>query len=247
MTDFDYLEYMLHRDLILEEEKAIEDHKHNREVEMIVAVGERILTHCLEKISLSPEIAEQEGGVNTLIRSFVLSVEDWSYFTKDGRGTWRQHTSSQEPTKIAYEPIFQDSVPDLVINTEALRVELKSVSLFTSKDRVPSDFFSKDLLHLHGDSDFDKFDYEGTSRKNRRAEICLLIGDLDVIKRSKALAELIGDDLISKVPRNHLRDLGVDGICYEIRDCEFRSKTRSKSKRLCGILAFPAKKSGEST
>ncbi|MEQ7895333.1 hypothetical protein [Xanthomonas arboricola] len=247
MADFDYLQYMQIRDLILEEEKAHEDANHNREIEMIVAVGERILAHCLKKVSAYPEIAEQEGGVNTLIRTFILSVKDWSYFTKDSHGSWLQHTACQEAEKVHYQPINQSSVPDLIINTEALRVELKSVALFTSKDRIPSDFFSKDLMHLHGDSDFNKFDYEGTSRKNRRAEMCLLIGDLDVIKKSSQLIDLIGNDFMLDRSRQHLRDWGVDGIRYEIRDCAYRSKTRSKDRRLCAILAFPGKKSGERT
>ena len=247
MEDFDYLEHLQLNSLILEEEKAHEDAKHNREVEMIVDVGELIMAQCLKKLSASPEIAEQEGGVNTLIRSFILSRDGWSYFTKDGDGSWRQHTSDREPTKISYEPISQTSIPDLIINAETFRVELKSVALFTSKDRIPSDFFSKDLSHLHGDSDFDKFDYEGTSRKNRRAEMCLLVGDLDVISRSKKLKDLIGNDFLKELSRLHLRDEGVDGIRYEIRDCAYRSKTRLKGKRVCAILAFPGKKSGERT
>ena len=247
MTDFDYLEHMYLGDLVREEHKANEDAIHNREVEMIVGVGERIMAHCLTKISESPEIAEQEGGVNTLVRSFILSIDDWSYFTRNSKGSWLQHTAKNEPTIISYSPIDQGSIPDLVINTEALRVELKSVSLFTSKDKVPSDFFSKDISHLHGDSDFNKFDYEGTTRANRRAEMCLLVGDLDVIGRSRRLKKLMGNDFLKAHARDHLRDWGVDGVRYEIQDLPYKSKTRSKDRKVCAILAFPGKKSGERT
>lgn len=247
MEDFDYMQHMLTRDLVLEEHAAHENEKHNREIDLIVSVGERILEHCLKSICRSPEITEQEGGLNTLIRSFILSVDGWSYFTKDGRGSWREHTPDQEPTLVPYEPVSQKSVPDLIVNAEALRLELKSVSLFTSKSRVPTEFFSKDLEHLHGDSEFTKFDYEGTSRKNRRAEMCLLVGDLDVILNSSHLTALIGDNFMSDSSTRHLRDHGIDGLCYLIRDCDYDSKTRSKERRLCAILVFPAKKSGERT
>lgn len=247
MADFDYLNLMLLVDLLCGEQKANEDAVHNREVEMIVSVGEKIMDHCLAEISRRPEIAEQEGGVNTLVRSFVLSIEAWSYFTRDNKGSWWQHTGENEPSIISYSPIDQDSIPDLVINTEALRVELKSVSLFTSKEKIPSDFFSKDINHLHGDSDFDKFDYEGTTRANRRAEMCLLVGDLDIISRSRGLRDLIGDDFLSVKAREYLRNWGVNGVRYEIRDHPYKSKTRRNKKRVCAILAFPGKKSGERT
>jgi hypothetical protein len=247
MADFDYLENMILADFIREDHKARENDVHNREVEMIVGVGERIMAHCLTQISRSPEIAEQEGGLNTLVRSFILATEGWSYFTRDSRGFWWQHTAQSEPSKISYDPIDQESIPDLVINTEALRVELKSVSLFTSKDRVPSDFFSKDISHLHGDSDFDKFDYEGTTRANRRAEMCLLIGDLDVVTRSEGLRKLMGEDFLEARAREQLRDWGVDGVRYEIQDRSYRSKTRLKGRNVCAIMAFPGKKSGERT
>ena len=176
-----------------------------------------------------------------------MSEQGWSYFTRKSSGSWFEHTADAEPSKISYDPISQGSIPDLVMNAEALRLELKTVSLFTSKDRIPPDFFSKDLGHLQGDSDLEKFDYEGASRQNRRAEMCLILGDLDVIQKSKELKALIGEDFAVDSSRRHLREVGTRGIRFEIRDCGYSSKTRSKDRRLCAILAFPAKRGGEIT
>lgn len=245
MHEFDFQELAILEEILEEERRAQADDLHNREIDGIFEVGQYLLDYCLTEVQTNPVRLQLEGSLNSLVREAVLARDGWSFLLHDSKGKCHLHAGNSPPKRVEFSPIAQESVPDVVLNAEALRVELKCVSLFTPKDRVPKDFFTKDLAHLDGDGDFDKFEYEGTSRENRRAEMCLMLGDLGILKKSVRLQKLLGKDFDSVTSVAHLRDVGVGGIRYAIELRPFKSSTKPLGTMLCGVLAFPGKRRGE--
>lgn len=131
---------------------------------------------------------------------------------------------------------------DLIVNHQRFRVELKTVSMFTSKDTVPADFFDKDLAHFDGEPELNRMGYEGASRNHRMADICLLFGHGSILRNSASLSAILGNGWLDEMREENIHSpcTGMPGTtCLFMRRA---SSTNASSQEVVGMAFLPRAK-----
>lgn len=228
-------------------DRADAAHDHNMSVGAVIKLGKGIAEHCLKAVSRNRQLLVNEGALNSEIRNYLLahgiafrtggtSGEDYLY----------QRTPSGDTIieRIERRREVDGVNSDLLIDGDQKRVELKTAATATPK-AIPSDFFTKDLAHLRGEY-LDELSYstrEGALRKNRKAEMALLVCDERQARSRPELERLLGDK--SGMEANVIES--NDGVTYlvSIRDYESRHILRSRRadeelSRFVVFLATPS-------
>lgn len=227
--------------------------RHNLAVQRLNELGEHIAEHCLEAVAIKRSLLTQEGALNVSIVDFLKASgfstidgdsnqRDWlHYVDEDGKSV-----AERVPRKLRNG----ESICDILVDPHGDRIEIKTSAYATSKNKISSEFFDKDLNYLqrHEFEDFETFPWEGVPREHRGAEVAILAVDKPIAVRSKKLKQLVGDISGDETKRIS----GGDGVTYVVRTGTYAvdqilnvvSARPRKIEKFVVVVAIPSARDG---
>lgn len=215
--------------------------QHNVDVSNIRSIAEHIASHCLCAVAKDRSLLLQEGALNSSIFNFLIESgypiikgdsrqRDWKYRTdEEGKIVANQIPRTVRKTGVT---------PDFLMYDDRNRLELKTAAYASSKDKIPSEFFYKDLRHLQRQEleDLETYPWEGVPRTHRNAEIAILVCDLSIAQSSEGIGQLFGQ--IPDIGKNAVK--GREGVTYtfDVGTYETNFNVQPSSENLISIQRF---------